>query len=214
MIKGAIFDVDGTVLNSMPMWDHAGERYLASLGVTAEPDLEKVLFALTMEQGATYIKEHYNLNLSVEEIRQGINDTIRNFYAHEVMPKPGIAELLEYFSLHGVSMTIATSTDRCHIEAALERLKLLHYFKKIYTSSEVGIGKDHPTIYLLAAKCMGTKPEETWVFEDACHAARTAYQAGFQVVGVYDESSKDVQDTLKKYSHIYTKELYPSLFRL
>lgn len=212
MIKGAIFDVDGTLLDSMPMWDHAGERYLAGLGITAEPDLEKVLFSLTMEQGATYIKEHYNLDRSITEIRQGINDTIRNFYAYEVMPKPGIVELLQYFHERNIAMTIATSTDRCHIEAALKRLNLFHYFKRIFTSSEVGIGKDHPTIFLQAAECMNTKKEETWVFEDACHAAKTAYQAGFKVVGVYDESSKDVQEELKQFSHLYVTELYPSLF--
>lgn len=211
MIKGAIFDVDGTLLDSMPMWDHAGERFLQSLGITAEPNLEKVLFSITMEQGAAYMKEHYQLKLSVSEIRQGINHTIEQFYAYEAMPKSGVADFLAFLDAQGIPMTIATSTDRCHIEAALQRLNLLHYFKKIFTCSEVGCGKQHPLIFRQAAECMHTRPEETWVFEDACHAARTAYQDGFQVVGVYDESSADVQEELKKVCHLYVSGLQTSL---
>ena len=88
-IKGAIFDMDGVLLDSMPMWDHAGEMYLAGQGIQAESDLEKVLFTMTMMKGAEYMQEHYGLELSAKEIIDGINETVRDFYANKVEPKSG-----------------------------------------------------------------------------------------------------------------------------
>lgn len=209
MIRGAIFDVDGTLLDSMPMWNHAGERFLAGIGVVAEPDLEKKLFTLTMRGGAEYIKTQYHLELSVEKIMQGINQTIEHFYRAEVEPKTGIRELLQNLHEQKIPMTIATATDRCHIEAALDRLDLLKYFKHIFTCSEVGAGKEQPMIYLKAAQYMQTPPADTWVFEDAYHAAKTAHDAGFYVVGVYDAASEAAQEQLKAVSHVYLKEMIP-----
>ena len=196
-IKGAIFDMDGVLLDSMPMWDHAGELYLAGLGIQAEPDLEKVLFTMTMQKGAEYIKEHYGLELEISQIMDGINTTIRNFYAYEATEKAGVRDVLAVLKSHGAKVTVATSTDRCHVEAALERLGLLVYIDRIFTCSEVGIGKVAPDIYIQAAEFMETGRSETYVFEDAYHAACTAHTAGFKVVGLYDESSRDRQDDLK-----------------
>lgn len=196
-IKGAIFDMDGVLLDSMPMWDHAGELYLAGLGVQAEPDLEKTLFTMSMQKGAEYIKEHYDLKLDTTEIKNGINTTISNFYAYEVPEKTGVRDILAILKGHGVKITVATSTDRCHVESALKRLGLLDYIDRIFTCSEVGIGKVAPDIYIQAAEYMGTDCSETYVFEDAYHAACTAHTAGFKVVGLFDESSRDRQDDLK-----------------
>ena len=116
-IKGAIFDMDGVLLDSMPMWDHAGEMYLAGQGIQAEPDLEKVLFTMTMMKGAEYMQEHYGLELSAKEIIDGINETVRDFYANKVEPKSGVPELLRFLKRYDIPVTVATSTDRCHVEA-------------------------------------------------------------------------------------------------
>lgn len=203
-IKGAIFDMDGVLLDSMPMWDHAGEMYLAGQGIEAEPDLEKVLFTMTMQKGAEYIRDHYGLKLSPEEIIDGINETVRRFYADEVRPKAGVPEFLKLLKRYGIPVTVATSTDRCHVEAALARNGLMEYVDRIFTCSEVGVGKAaSPKIYELAAESMGTRVEESYVFEDAYHAAETAQNAGFPVVGLYDESSRDRQDDLKAHCMYY-----------
>lgn len=94
-------------------------------------------------------------------------------------------------------MTVATATDRVHIEAVLKHNHMDQFFKKILTCSEVGIGKEHPDIYIQAAKCMQTNIAETWVFEDAYHGARTAFDAGFKVCGIYDAASAEHINELK-----------------
>lgn len=207
-IKGAIFDMDGVLLDSMPMWDHAGEIYLSGLGIEAEPDLEKVLFTLTMAKGAEYIQEHYHVELSVDEIVAGINETVRRFYADEVQPKAGTAELLYLLKRYKVPVTVATSTDRVHVEAALKRLGLSDFVDRIFTCSEVGAGKVKPLIYRKAAEFMGSGAADTFVFEDAYHAAKTAYGAGFRVVGLFDESSRDMQTELIRNSDYYFMGLH------
>jgi len=202
MISGVIFDVDGTLLDSMDMWEHAGERYLSGIGITAEENLEEKLFTLTMPEGAAYMKSTYGLDLSVEQIIAGINETISHFYQYEVQPKTGAIALMNELKNRKIPMTIATSTDRCQIEAALKRLGILDYFVKINTCSDFGIGKNKPDIYLDCAKAMRSDVGSTWVFEDAYHAAKTAYNAGFRVVGIYDKSSADHHQELKQNSHI------------
>lgn len=207
MIKGAIFDVDGTLLDSMGMWDHAAERYLISLNITPKPGLEKKMFTFTMQNAGKYLKKTYKLPFDEEEIIDGINNTIESFYKYEAQPKKGVINFLDKLYNEKIPMTIATSTDRCHIEAALKRLDMDKYFKKIFTCSEVGIGKVKPDIYIKASEFMGSSINETWVFEDAYHAAKTAYNAGFRVAGLFDTSSAVHLDELKANCHIYAKSM-------
>lgn len=204
MIKGSIFDMDGVLLDSMPAWEHAGERYLNSLGIEAEPDLHKVLFPLSMEAGAAYLRTHYPVKgLKEEEIVSGLTKTIENFYISEALLKPGVKDFLMELHKRDIPITVATSSSRDLAKAAFRRNGILEYFSGIFTCTEVGAGKIRPDIYLKAAEWMGTPPDRTWVFEDALHAMRTAKKAGFCLVGVYDESSKEVQEEIQGVCHIY-----------
>ena len=202
-MRGAIFDVDGTLLDSMEMWDHAGERYLAGRGIAASPELGKILFPMTMSQAAEYMKAQFYLAESVGEIVEGVNRTIDHFYRYEVQPKPGAADFLAKLEARGFLMTIATSSDHPLIEAALRRLDMFRYFKRIFTCSEMGTGKERPEIYMAALAFMGTEKSETWVFEDAVHAAKTAKAAGFRLAGVRDSSSESRQQELRELSDCY-----------
>ncbi len=206
MITGAIFDVDGTLLDTMPMWEHASENYLRSIGVTPEENLAEKLYTYTMERAAIYMKETYHLDMTTEAIVQGVNETIHSFYKNEAKPRDGVVELVKALYECGVPLVIATSTDRHHIEATLKRLDLAKYFTAIFTCSEVGVGKVKPDIYLQAANAAGSPVQSTWVFEDAYHAAQTAAAAGFPVVGIYDKASHAHQQELKDCSKIYIKE--------
>lgn len=205
MIKGAIFDADGTLIDSMGMWDTVGERYLASLGVAARPGLRAILFPMTQLEGAVYMKEAYGLSQSHQEIMEGVNDTIRNFYRYEVKAKPGAADFLRALRKKGVPITLATNTDRGPITDGLRTAGLLDLLDEVYTCGELHTGKDRPDIYHHARDRMGTRTEETWVFEDAVHGAQTAFQAGYRVAGVADPFSD--QEVLKTVSHLYLPDL-------
>ena len=137
----------------------------------------------------------------------GINGTIREFYRNQVELKPGALEFLLGLREQGVTIALATATDRPLIESGLRRTGILTLFREIYTCTEVGVGKEKPDIFYAAMKDMRTRPENTWVLEDAAHAAKTARMAGFRVAGVYDEASEARQEELRTYVHIYLADL-------
>ena len=207
MIKGAIFDIDGVLLDSMGIWDDLGARYLRSLGRIPEEGLNKILFSMSMEQGAEYLNEHYGLNKSVKETVDGIGKMLEDYYFYEVLLKPGAKEILEFLKSKSIKMAAATSSPRTHIEKALSRNGLLGYIDKIYTTSEVGVSKHSPDIYNLAADFLKTKSEETLVFEDSLYALNTAKEAGFVTVGVFDEKGESNQAELENQADLYLKKL-------
>lgn len=205
MIKGAIFDVDGTLLDSMHIWDEAGERYLRTKGITAEPDLGERIFAMTMEEAAQYLKQVYRLEECVKEITEGINRQIEEFYLNNAEIKPGVIEFLDELKKRNITLTAATATDRYLIEGAFARLGLDKYFDRIFTCTEVGAGKEKPTIYYEAAAYMATAPKETLVFEDALHAIHTSAKAEYKTVAVYDSSSEEKQEEIRQAADIYLR---------
>lgn len=206
-LKGAIFDVDGTLLDTMPIWTNAGVRYLESLEIKAEPGLREKLFKMTVDMAAGYMKERYDLPQNEEEICKGILRMVEDFYFYEADFKPGALELLENLKMAGIPMTIATSTNQYCIIAAFDRLGYTDYFDAILTCPELGTHKSEPDIFFAAAHAMGTEPEETWVFEDGLYAVKTANAAGFQTVGIFDEVSKADQNELKQLSDVYVQTL-------
>ena len=186
MLKGAIFDFDGTLFDSMFIWDTAGEMYLRSIGIEPREDLQKVLKTMSLLQSATYIREKYRVSLTIEEIMDGINRTVEDFYFHTVQPKEGVVAFLEQMKAQGIKMCIATATDRYQVEAALKRCGMESFFYEIFTCTDVGHGKDEPIIFQKALEHLGTTKANTVVFEDAYHAAKTAKADGFITVAVFD----------------------------
>ncbi len=205
MIQGAIFDADGTLLDSMGMWETVGDRYLATLGITARPGLRAELFPLSLAECAVYLKRAYKLSLSHQAIEDGINDTIRSFYRHQVQAKAGAKEFLTALRARGVTCTLATATDRSVILEGLARTELLPLLEGVYTCGDLGMDKRSPALFHYVREQMGTEGGETWVFEDAVHAASTAFQAGYRVAGVADPYSD--QRALRKVSHLYLPDL-------
>lgn len=190
MKRAAVFDVDGTLLNSMSVWEDLGVRYLKRSQIEPEPDLGEILFPMTVEEGVKYIKKRYGLSMECEEIMDEIMEIVRDFYFYEVSLKEGAEEVLKELKRCKIPMAIATSGERALVETAFERLGIRKYFQAILTCTEVGAGKREPLIYQKAAAVLGAAPEETWVFEDALYAIKTAKAAGFHTVGVYDRSSQ------------------------
>lgn len=197
MIQGVIFDFDGTLFDSMFIWDTAGEVYLRSIGKDPEADLQKVLKPMSLLQSAQYIREKYQIPLSVKDIMDGVNRTVEGFYFHTVEPKPGVIDFLEELHRRNIKMCIATATDRYQVKAALQRCKMQHFFSEIFTCTEVGSGKDRPDIFRKAMEHLQTDRSNTAVVEDAYHAAHAAKQDGFLIVGVYDPHESRQQELLR-----------------
>lgn len=207
MIQGIIFDFDGTLYDSMFIWDTAGEVYLRSIGKEPEADLQKVLKPMSLLQSAEYIREKYHIPLSVEKIMDGVNRTVEDFYFHTVEPKPGVIAFLEELHRRNIKMCIATASDRYQVQAALQRCGMSHFFSEIFTCTEVGSGKDRPDIYRKAMEHLQTNRSTTAVVEDAYHAVHIAKQDGFIVVDVYD-SHESRQQELLSLADIYLTDFF------
>lgn len=190
MINGAIFDLDGTLLDSMGVWEVYGTGYLESLGVAAKPGLNETIIRMSLAQGCEYLRREYNLPLTVKQIAEGINDMVYDEYAFRVQPKPGAVKFVRKLFDRGIKMAVATATDEPLVSAALKRIGILDCFGKIFTCTKVGHGKDEPIIYNEALSFLGTDKSDTVVFEDALHCAFTAKNAGFRVIGIQDDFEK------------------------
>lgn len=206
-IRGAIFDMDGTLTDSMYIWDIAGETYLKNCGKTPAPDLRERLRPLSLTQAAELFRQEYGLKQTIEQILEGFNRTVEHEYQTNVTLKPGVLRLLQTLKKKGVAMSVATSSPKAIVTAVLERLGILSYFSYIITCGEVGLGKDHPAIYNRAAALMKTTKEDTVIFEDALHAITTASSAGYYVVGVYDRSEGIDEDKIIPLCSLYLKSM-------
>ena len=205
-IKAAIFDADGTLLDSMGQWNLVPYKYVKSLGVAADENIAEKLFTMTISEAAEFIIDEYELSVTVEEAVEGMDAIIREFYKNDVKLKDGAGELLEFFKSRGIPMVIGTSTDRDCIEVGLERTGISAYFDRIYTSTEVGKSKEKPDLFIQAMEFMECSPDETIVFEDGLYSLRTAAALGMKTVGIFDEVSLSNQKELKELADLYVDE--------
>ena len=201
-LKCVIFDFDGTLFDSMYLWDTVAESYVRSRGKEPKPTVREEVRALSLLQAAEHLKKEYDLAETPEEIMAGIDGIIEHFYRDEVQPKPGVVPFLKELRAKGVDVCIATATDRYLIEAALRRCGIENLFDAIFTCSEVGHGKDEPVIFRRAMEHFGAQRGSTVVFEDAIHAIETAKKDGFTVAAVFDESEKR-QDEVRALADCY-----------
>ena len=205
-IKAAIFDADGTLLDSMGQWNLVPYKYVKSLGVAADENIAEKLFTMTISEAAEFIIDEYKLSVTVEEAVEGMDAIIREFYKNDVKLKDGAGELLEFFKSRGIPMVIGTSTDRDCIEVGLERTGISAYFDRIYTSTEVGKSKEKPDLFIQAMEFMESSPDETIVFEDGLYSLKTAAALGMKTVGIFDEVSLSNQKELKELADLYVDE--------
>jgi HAD superfamily hydrolase (TIGR01509 family) len=197
-IKGAIFDVDGTLLDSMQIWENMAAYYLESRNISPHPGLNNDLLALGGHEIPAYFQDEYGLKESVEQIKNGMNKLLEEFYLHKAPVKKGVLSVLDALHERGVKMCVATATDRWLIEPALRRCGLLKYFGRIFTCGEESTSKSSPDIYLRAAAFLETEVSDTLVFEDALYAIKSAKGAGFPVIALYDLAAEHKTDAIKK----------------
>ncbi|MGI6176928.1 MAG: HAD family hydrolase [Eubacterium sp.] len=205
-IKGALFDLDGTLVDSMRAWNQAPITYLAQFGIKAPEDIGDKLFALTLEDSAEYVKREYGLDLSTDEIADGINGVIQKYYMTEAMPKEGAFQTLEAMFDAGIRMVIGSSTAKYLVTDVVRRLGMTRFFDAVLTCSEIGAPKSEPDLFIKAAEIMGTKPEETLVVEDGLYSLKEAASLGMKTAGVYDYVSRNDRGEMMKIADIYVDQ--------
>ncbi|HJB97059.1 MAG TPA: HAD family phosphatase [Candidatus Acutalibacter pullicola] len=193
MIRCCIFDADGTLLDSMPMWQAITYEYAQSKGVAAPEGLHKVLNRLSLEQCATFYQ-----SLGIPGTREEIVEELSQFalegYRTRVGEKPHAREFLELLRDNHISVAVATASNREGVQLALDHLGMGRLVEYFITCTEVGKSKEYPDIYLDCARHFGAAVEESVVFEDSAYAMRTAGKAGFSVVAVEDPISQSGEE--------------------
>ena len=215
MIKGVIFDIDGTLLDSMPLWNNLGERYLQKLGFTKEETegLSQRISAIPFVEGIRYIKKAYTLNLAEERIREQLQEMIAKAYCDEVVLKAGVKEYLQFLKERGIPCILATAGDASLAAAALKRLKVWEEFQGLLLCEEFNTSKREAKIYQLAMERLSlSKPEEVLVCEDVLHAVKSAKQAGFQVCGILDEANREDWEKIQEVADITAKDFYELVY--
>ncbi len=188
-VDAVIFDLDGTLLNSLFAWEHAARNFVRAEGYDMTETMEEQLVKMSLLDGAQLIKDTYHLPYTLEEIVAGTLRPIKAHYDRDIQALPGVPELLARLKMQGVKMAVATASHKEFAQAALTRLGLADYFDFIITCDEVGVGKSSPKVYEVAAQRLGVSKERTLVAEDALHALQTAHQAGFKTAGIEEEHS-------------------------
>ena len=209
-IKGAIFDVDGTLIDSMYTWRHRGELYLKKLGIDAREGLQYDVRRLGFLESPKLIKEEYNLTQSTDEILNGMMQVVRDYYINEATLKEGTIEFLDELKKNGVRMCIATATDFDMVVPGLKRCGIYDYFENVFTCGGLNTNKTKPFIFEHAMESLGTSKDDTVIFEDALYAVKTAKEANFFVTGIFDKQEHE-QEEFVPLCDIFVHDLRDSL---
>ena len=209
--KGAIFDMDGTLLDSMPVWKRLTQGYLKQFGVHITDQDYAVTEGFSQPQVAQYFADRYPELPDAQSLMEGMDKLISARYEAIAKPKEGVLDFLEGLRRRGVKMAIATLTARRHAEKALRDRDMLDYFEFMLTIEDVGISKREPDIYLQAAARMGLEPAECTVFEDAPYACATARRAGFRVCGMVEPAYAAGEDELRASSDLIVERSFDEL---
>ena len=205
-IQGAIFDMDGTLIDSLGFWDDFfaffEERYSFRVDTKANAEILRRFRTIPVNESAVILHNEFGIAESADILGKELLDLLEHLYRTRVECKPGIADFLQGLAARGVKMCIASATNPRLIRIALDHAGIRSYFSEILSCEDVGKGKSFPDVFLAALERLGTPKEATWVFEDSITALKTAQDAGFHTVGVFD-CNNDRQDLVAAYSDEY-----------
>ena len=196
-------DLDGCILDSMPVWLRLGRDYLRTYGLEAEENLSRRLAPMSLAEGAAYLHRRYLPERSPETIQEDLVLRIRDFYANDAPLKEGAERLLRLLKAAAIPIYLLSATPEAQIRAALRRLAVRRFFDRIYSSHELKRSKSDPLLYQELARQAGEAPACCWVLEDSVHAIRAAKKAGFRSLAIYDEASEENSMELRAEADVY-----------
>lgn len=201
--EAVIFDMDGTLIDSMWVWQHIDEAFLTPLGHEVPTDMDQALEGMSFTETAQYFKERFQLSHTLDEIKSEWNRLARKMYEEDVLLKEHLLPFLEYLKSHQIKLGIASSNSTELIQSILGRFELLPYFDVIRTSCEVAKGKPHPDVYLSVAEEMKVAPSKCLVIEDIPNGVLAGKNAGMTVWAIQDRQDSATQQRLKSLSDLY-----------
>ena len=207
--KAVIFDMDGSLVDSMWVWLEVDRIYMEKHRLTAPETFHKDIEGMSYIETAQYFVDTFDsLGRTREEVMQDWRDMAVDLYATRVFPKPGAVDFLDEMRKRGVLLGIATSNDREIAQAALDARGLNKYFASVCTSSEVASGKPAPDMYLKVAEDLGVHPSECLVFEDIPKGILAGKNAGMVVCAVDDDFSRRDEQEKKRLADYYIRDFY------
>lgn len=202
-IQAVIFDLDGTLVDSMGIWAEIDEEYLAQFGYSVPENLQEEITHLTLTETATYFKNKFNIDNSTDDIISTWHDMAFHHYSNTIKLKDGVIPFLKFLKEKGIKIALATSNSYPLLEATLKNNNIYDFFDAITTTEEVKKSKDNPDIYLLSSKKLNVNPENCLVFEDIVQAVKGAKLAGMKVFAIYDKASENQKEDLIKLADKY-----------
>ena len=209
--KAVLFDLDGTLVDSMWMWKDIDIEFLGRFGYGLPEDLQREIEGMSFSETASYFKERFSLPMTVEEIKDCWIAMSIEKYRTEVGLKPGALEFLKYCRERGIRTGVATSNGRDMVDAVIESLKIGDYLGEVATACEVAAGKPEPDIYLEVARRLSVEPEECLVFEDIPAGIVAGKRAGMTGLAVQDEFSKDLETEKRELADGFIRDYFELL---
>jgi HAD superfamily hydrolase (TIGR01509 family) len=193
-----IFDLDGTLLDSMDVWGKVDVDFLQKRGIAVPPDYMDAISSMSFTECAAYTIKRFGLSITIESLMREWTDMAAYAYGHTVLLKPYAKEYLSTLRERGAKLAVATSLSAELYEPALRSHGVYDWFHVICNSDEAGCGKSRPDVFLLAAKKIGILPCDCIVFEDILTAVKTAKNAGMKVCGVFDKAAVNDWERIKE----------------
>lgn len=202
-IEAIIFDVDGTIADSMWMWKQIDIEYLGRYGLELPPNLQKNIEGMSFRETAVYFKEHFQIPDSIEKMMNDWNEMAAHKYRYEIPLKKGVREFLNKCKGNNIPLGIATSNSVELLNHLFEAHELHNYFEAVVTGSDGLKGKPAPDMYLEVAKRLSVNPEKCLVFEDILPGILAGKRANMKVCAVEDFYSQDVVNEKKTEADYY-----------
>lgn len=201
----AIFDLDGTLLDSTHVWNEVDAAFLAKRRIAQPEDYAKQIESMSFEDAARYTVKRFGLAETIEAVQQEWHDMVADKYAHEVPLKPCAKEYLLALKQCGVRLAVATALPRRHYEAVLRNNGVYELFEVFCSADEVGVGKSSPKVFERTAEKLGLAPENCMVFEDILIGVESAKRAGMTAYGVYDPSNAALEAEFRRVGDGYLR---------